>query len=105
MLQFFLSGTITIFFLNSCQKPFHGKYLATGDCFLLEWIKVYPDHTADIKYRALSEEFNVDCEIQDDSVVVLKERNRTWYWVYRRDTLREGSHNDNPFCRLIKTQN
>jgi hypothetical protein len=86
----------------SCSKPIHGRYYANEECFLLEWMEVYPDNTADLKYRGLSEEFNVPCHIEDDTVIVVKERNRTWYWVYRRDTLREGSHIDSPGCRMAK---
>lgn len=89
-------------FMFSCSKPIHGRYYANEECFLLEWMEVYPDNTADLKYRGLSEEFNVPCHIEDDTVIVVKERNRTWYWVYRHDTLREGSHIDNPGCRMAK---
>lgn len=97
-----LTAMALLAYLTSCSKPIHGRYYSNGECFLIEWLEVYPDNTADIKYRALSEEFNVPCEIQDDTVVIVKERNRTWYWVYRNDTLKEGMHIDYPGCRLVK---
>lgn len=91
--------------ISGCKKkPWEGKFVAPegNSCFLLDFVKVYPDNTADVKYEALKHEVNFAANFfPEDSILTIRELNREWFFKYRNDTLFETSNLD-PFCILVK---
>lgn len=87
-----------------CTKPWHGKYVAPekNNCFLLQYVDVNGDNTADIKYQALNEEANFQCKfIEETNILYVRELTKEWAFRLSNDTLFEVSNID-PYCYLVK---
>lgn len=82
-LSFFI--LIISFSLMSCQS-WTGKFVSNGNCTTLEYVELFPDKTADLKYY--SAPFAVNKKIQKkDSLFYID----SYQFILRNDTLREVS--------------
>lgn len=73
-----------------------------NNCYLVEWINVYPDNTTDVKYEALKDEANFESMFrEEDSLLFIRELNREWIFKLSHDTLFEVNNVD-PYCFLVK---
>lgn len=86
------------------EKAWEGKFVAPqhNNCYLLEYVKIYPDKTADVKYEALQEEANFESMYDEkDKILYIRELNKEWAFRLSNDTLFEISNLD-PYCFLVK---
>lgn len=73
-----------------------------NQCYLLEFVEVHMDNTADVKYEALKDVANFAAYFRtSDSLLNIRELNKDWFFRYRNDTLFEVSNID-PYCFLVK---
>ncbi len=97
--------SISLLLLPGCKKePWQGKFVAPegNQCYLLDYVVVHQDNTADVKYEALKDDANFAAYYREsDSILNIREINKDWFFKYRNDTLFEVSNLD-PFCFLVK---
>lgn len=68
----------------------------------MEYIEVYPDRTADVKYESLKGPVNFEADFDTlNQVLVIRELNKQWGFKLSNDTLYEVSNIDS-FCILVK---
>ncbi len=92
---------LTVIALASCSsKPYVGRY-NTRHCILLEYIQLYPDYIAELKYMSIADPAAAPYEVLGEDTIIIKEINREWYFRYRGDTLYELTRND-ANCFLVK---
>lgn len=86
-------------------KPWQGKFVAPkGDqCYVLEFVEIHGDQTADVKYEALNDIANFPISYrEEDSIVFVRELSREWAFKWNgNDTLYDVSNQD-PFCVLVR---
>jgi hypothetical protein len=102
-----IPALISFLFFGCTEKPWQGKFIAPADnqCYLLEYIDIHGDATADVKYEALKESANFEAYFRDkDSMLFIRELNREWAFKLKSDTLFEMSNQD-PYCFLVKEKN
>jgi hypothetical protein len=103
----FAAFSLALLGLSGCKKPWMGKYASPGfnDCMLLEYVEVYPDRSADVKYLGLRHEANFPAYFrEEDSVLIILELNKEWFFKWKgNDTLFEISNID-PYCFLVKSE-
>lgn len=97
----FIVTLLVVISLYACKKkPYIGIYKSAG-CMILEEVEVYPDKTADVSYVGLKGAGNYPCSVEGDSMIIIREKHREWYFLYRNDTLFERSRYDYN-CFLVK---
>lgn len=80
----FMVGGLCIF-LMSCQS-WTGKYISEGRCTTLDYIELFPDKTADLKYYGAP--FAVNKKIEKiDSLFYIGD----YQFIVKNDTMREIS--------------
>lgn len=101
------SFSLILLGLSGCKKPWMGKYTSPGydNCMLLEYVEVYADQSADVKYLGLRHEANFSAYFrEEDSVLNIRELNKEWFFKWNgNDTLFEVSNID-PYCFLVKSK-
>lgn len=99
------SAGLFLFLCGCGAKPWQGKFVAPHDnqCFLLDFVEIHGDQTADVKYEALKDVANFPTHFrEEDSILIIRELNREWAFKWTGgDTLYEISNQD-PFCILVR---
>lgn len=95
------TAAIFVLLVTSCSRPsYEGKYLTNEACHLLEYIEIFPDKTADVKFRSIKEAVNWPVKVKpqtSDTLVSIKD----YEFIYRNDSL-VGTSANTYNCICIK---
>lgn len=83
-----------IFLSTGCTYPnYTGKFIANDNCTLIDYVQVFPDKTADIRFKGIKEAPNWDLKVKISRDTVLRIHNE-YEFIYRNDSLIEKSRVD-----------
>jgi hypothetical protein len=92
----------------SCNYPPYIAKFASTECILFDYVRIYPDESADLQFKSIENPANFPTKVRKDSTsYIIKVHD--YEFLYRNDTLFEISGRDpgTDFmigCRLVKVK-